>query len=273
MRWSGGTRNNRGTWDEKLQASIEVTKLVVDGMGDLTSRQRFTAPDDGNPADKTVMEVALPRPLPPGETATFRMSFRTRLGGPVMRSGVLRDYVLAGQWFPKPGVWWKSSGSSARPAPDETSAGWNCHQYHNTTEFFADYGTFDVRLTLPETMIVGSTGVEVSRKRNGDGTQTLTLRAEDVHDFAWTASERFEVVEDHVDLSSGRVRLRALISPGHMGSAQRYISAAQGTLKKLDEWYGSVPVLPAHDRRPARRRRRRPAAWSTRCWSRPAPPP
>ena len=41
---------------------------------------------------------------------------------------------MVGQWFPKVGVWWKGA--------------WNCHQFHENTEFFADFGTFDVKLTL-----------------------------------------------------------------------------------------------------------------------------
>lgn len=241
VRWAGGTRNNKGTWDEKLNASTDVTKLEVEGMGDLTGAIKYIAPDDGNPTDKTVMEVQLPKPVPPGGEITFRMNFKTKFGEPVMRAGYKRDYVFAGQWFPKVGVWWKSSGSSPKPDPSETKFGWNAHQYHNSTEYFADYGTFDVNLTLPENEVVGASGVQLGEKKNADGTKTLTFRAEDVHDFAWTASPRFDVVEDQVTLSTGTVKIRALIAPGHMNSAKRYVTAVQGTMKRFDEWYGPYP--------------------------------
>src|SRR5208282_3533632 len=46
------------------------------------------------------------------------------------------DLVLGGQWFPKVGVFWHGA--------------WNCHQYHAFTEFFADFGVYDVKLTLPQ---------------------------------------------------------------------------------------------------------------------------
>jgi hypothetical protein len=241
VRWGGGTRDNKGTWDKKLEASEEISKLEVDGMGDLTSAMKFISPDDGNPTDKTVMEVQLPKPVPPGGEITFRMNFKTKFGEPVMRAGYKRDYLLAGQWFPKVGVWWKSSGSSPKPDPNETKWGWNAHQYHNSTEFFADFGTFDVNLTLPENEVVGSTGVQTAEKKNDDGTKTLTFKAEDVHDFAWTASPSFTVVNDEVKLSTGTVKIRALMSPGHLSSAPRYISNLQGTMKKFDEWYGPWP--------------------------------
>ena len=241
VRWGGGTRDNGGKWEDKFGAYNNVTKLEVEGMGDLTSAMRFIAPDDGNSQDKTVMEVQLPRPIAPGVDVTFKIAFKAKFGEAVARSGYKRDYVLGGQWFPKVGVWWKSSGSSPKPDPNETKYGWNCHQYHNSTEFFADYGTFDVNLTLPSNFVVGASGVQTAEKSNADGTKTLSFHAEDVHDFAWTAAPDFTVIEDQVQLSTGNVKIRALIEPGHMGSARRYISNVQETMKKFDEWYGPYP--------------------------------
>jgi len=241
VRWAGGTRDNKGQWEDKLKASIAISKFEVQGLGDLTGAMKYIAPDDGNPADKTVMEVLLPKSVPPGSEITFNMHFITKFGEPVARAGYKRDYVMAAQWFPKVGVWWKSSGSSPKPDANETRYGWNAHQYHSTTEFFADYGTFDVNLTLPQDHVAGASGVQVGEKNNDDGTKTLTFRAEDVHDFAWTASSRFSVVEDEMTTSAGRIKIRALISPGHQNSAKRYVSAVQGTLKNFDEWYGPYP--------------------------------
>ncbi|HWR34408.1 MAG TPA: M1 family metallopeptidase [Clostridia bacterium] len=241
IRWSGGSRDSKGKWDEKLAASNEIKSLEVVGMGDLTKQMKFISPDDGNPDDRTVFEVQLPRPVPPGADVQFKIAFKAKFGEPLERAGYKREYILAGQWFPKVGVWWKSSLSSPKGDPNETKPGWNCHQYHSATEFFADFGTFDVKLTLPQNFVFGSTGVVTSDKNNGDGTKTMTIHAEDVHDFAWTAAPDFQVVEDSVQLSTGTVKIRALMAPGHMGSAQRYITAAQGTMKKFDEWYGPYP--------------------------------
>src|ERR1035441_4445436 len=54
-------------WDDKRSGSNDVISLEVVGMGDLTKQIKFTSPDDGNADDKTVMEVALPRPVEPGQ--------------------------------------------------------------------------------------------------------------------------------------------------------------------------------------------------------------
>ena len=52
------------------------------------------------------------------------------------RTGTIGDYYFLAQWFPKIGVL--------------EDTGWNCHQFHAATEFFSDYGVYDVRITVPE---------------------------------------------------------------------------------------------------------------------------
>ena len=76
---------------------------------------------------------------------------------------------------------------------------------------------------------------------NAEGTKTLVFRAEDVHDFAWTADPGTKIVEDTVQISSGTAKLRLLMQPGHMKSAPRYMDALKGTMKKFDEWIGPYP--------------------------------
>ena len=102
---------------------------------------------------------------------------------------------MGAQWFPKLGVWWHGA--------------WNCHQFHATTEFFADFGTFDVKLTVPQNEVVGASGVPTGEVNNNDGTKTLTFRGEDIHDFAWTASPNYHR-RRHVHGSMGTVKIRLL---------------------------------------------------------------
>jgi hypothetical protein len=157
----------------------------------------------------------------------FKIHFVATFPEVVARTGYKRDFLMAGQWFPKIGVWWHH--------------GWNCHQFHANTEFFADFGTFDVKLTLPAGWNVGGSGLLTASKDNANGTQTVSYHAEDVHDFAWTADPTTKVVEDSVQLSSGPVKIRMLMQPGHMGSSRRYLDALKGTMHKFDEWIAPYP--------------------------------
>jgi hypothetical protein len=243
--FEGGNRDVKigAKWEEKKFGEDVLKSFEVVGMGDLTGNLHFIHPDDDNAEDKTVVEVQLPRPVAPNESITFKIAFHDQFPEVVARSGYKRDFLLAGQWFPKIGVWWKNA--------------WNCHQYHATTEFFADFGTFDVKVTLPSNFNVGATGVQVAENANSDGTKTLEFKAEDVHDFAWTADPGTKIVEDSVTISSGTVKIRLLMQPGHMASAPRYIDALKGTMKKFDEWIGPYPysqitvVDPPHGGGPA----------------------
>jgi len=224
-----GTRGNGpgSSWDSKHYGSETVTKLEVDGMGDLTKQIHFIHPDDNNTQDRTVFQVALPNPVAPGASVTFRMDFVDVMPEVVERTGYMRDFYMVGQWFPKVGVWWQGQ--------------WNCHQFHATTEFFADFGTFDVKLTVPSDEVVGAAGDLVSSVNNPDSTKTLTYHAADIHDFSWTASPHFTDVEDSWTGSAGTVKIHLLMSPGDMATAPRYLQALKGTLAYYDKNVGPYP--------------------------------
>ncbi|HKD83978.1 MAG TPA: M1 family metallopeptidase [Terriglobales bacterium] len=219
--------SNFDTWKPEEYGSNEVTSLEVVGMGDLTKQMKFISPDDGNPNDKTVFQVKLPRPVAPGQDVIFKIRFKAKFPEVIARTGYKRTFLLAGQWFPKVGVWWHGQ--------------WNCHQFHAMTEFFADFGTYDVKVTLPKEDVIGATGVQVSDQDNGNGTKTVAFHAEDVHDFAWTADPNFKVVEDDFVGSVGKVRIRLLTYDGHKHEWQPYIDCALQSMKAFDDWYGPYP--------------------------------
>jgi hypothetical protein len=224
-----GSRDFGGNsgWDAKKAGANDILSIEADGYGDLKRQLHFIAPDDGNPDDRTVVEVQLPKPVPPGGSITFHIGFKATFPEVIARTGYKRDFLMAGQWFPKVGVWWKGQ--------------WNCHQFHASTEFFADFGTYDVNLTIPKSYHFGSTGEVTGEKANGDGTKTVSAHAEDVHDFAWTVDPRYVVTEDEVVVPSGKKHIRVLMQPGRADSTRRYLQALKGTMRKLEEWYGPYP--------------------------------
>lgn len=221
-----GTSAGSG-WDPKHYGAIIISHFEVEGMGDLTAKMQFIQPDDHNANDHTVMQVTLPKPIAPGASVQFRMVFHDQMPEVVERTGYKRDFFMVGQWFPKVGVWWKNQ--------------WNCHQFHATTEFFSDFGTYDVRVTLPQDEVVGAGGDLVSSNNNADGTKSLIFHSEDVIDFSWTAYPHFIDVEDSWTGSAGTVKLHVLMSPGHMASAPRYVKVLKGAMTLFDKWYGPYP--------------------------------
>jgi hypothetical protein len=224
-----GTRDvSYEKWEDKLYGSEDIKSLEVVGQGDLTQNLQFISPDDGNKDDKTVVDLRLAKPVAPGAYVQFKIAFQTKFPETQARSGWKRDFVLGGQWFPKVGVWWHGA--------------WNCHQYHATTEFFADFGVYDVKLTVPQYEVVGASGVEVSNVTNPDNTKTLTYHGDDIHDFAWTASPRYKVKDDGVFHGTmGPVQMKILMQPAHWDQAERHEKILRESLDHFERWYGPYP--------------------------------
>jgi hypothetical protein len=214
-------------WEAKYYGSEDIKSIEVGGQGDLTRNLQFIAPDDNNKDDKTVADLHLAKPIPAGAFVQFRIAFQTKFPETQARSGWKRDFVLGGQWFPKVGVWWHGA--------------WNAHQYHNTTEFFADFGVYDVKLTVPQDEVIGASGIEVSNVTNSDRTKTVTYHGDDIHDFAWTASPRFKVKEADYQAQMGPIKLRFLMQPAHWDQVDRHERITRETLDHFEKWYGPYP--------------------------------
>jgi hypothetical protein len=215
---------------EADRSRIDITslRLISPAAADLTSHTHFIAPDDGNGDDETVMAVPLPEPVAPGGSATLEVKWTAHIPRPVARTGVIGNYFFIVQWFPKLGVF--------------QDDGWNCHQFHVHTEFFSDYGVYDVSLTVPQGWIVGATGVERGRRDNSSRTTTHRYVQEDVHDFAWTTSPDYierKARFDHATLPA--VEMRLLLQPEHASQADRHFDATRVTLKYYGEWFGPYP--------------------------------
>ena len=195
---------------------------------DLKPSLAFRQPDDGNELDRTVFSVRLPQPLPPGETIALEVRWESRVPRPVARAGVVGDYYFVAQWFPKIGVYREGT--------------WNCHQYHAESEYFADYGTYDVRLTVPATFVVGATGRRTELTRNSDGSARHRFIQENVHDFAWTASPRF--LEYRLPFRFGQdkeTEIVLLLQPEHRRLKDRYLRAVMAGVKNASLLYGDYP--------------------------------
>ena len=221
------TRRRNDAWGSSDVTAIRV-KQPDGSLRDLTSHQRFIAPDDGNAEDRTVMAVALPRDVAPFEAIELMVEWRAKVPRTFARTGYIGNYYFIAQWFPKLGVL--------------EDRGWNTHQFHAATEFYSDYGSYDVRITVPRQFVVGASGFEVRRTDNSDDTTTHHYRAEDVHDFAWTTSPDFidvRQVFEHATLP--RTEMRLLLQPEHRGQQDRHFAATAATLRYYGEWFGPYP--------------------------------
>ena len=207
---------------------MDVEKIERENGADLSGNMRHIQPDDGNTGDQSVLEVLLNKPLMPGETAVFKLKWRAQVPKTIARAGYSKDFYLFCHWFPQLGVFEKNRAGQWD---------WNCHQFFRNTEFYADFGVYDVHMTAGEHFVLGASGCLVGEKSNGNGTKTWHYHAEDVIDFAWSIYPRFTVQEDRWQ----GVQIRLLIAPEHAALGARYRHALKFALEYLDKHVGKYP--------------------------------
>ncbi|MFN0014468.1 MAG: M1 family metallopeptidase [Saprospiraceae bacterium] len=188
-----------------------------------------------DPKKPDIAVLQLPQPLLPGERIVIETPFLLQIPDMYSRLGHVRTTYQMTQWYPKPAVY--------------DAHGWHPMPYLDMGEFYAEFGSFDVEITLPDNYVVGATGTlhtvsehdflqkreaatraELERREHlldkggrvspglmippsSPETKTLRFTAENVHDFAWFADKRFFVLRDTARLPGGRtVECRALFT-------------------------------------------------------------
>ncbi len=187
--------------------------------------------------DETVTELPLPTPVGPGASVEVEIAFTAQLPEVFARTGYKGEFHLVGQWFPKLGV---------RVGPPGHER-WECPRFHPYAEFFSDFGTYDVTLTVPNTYVVAATGVLASAQDappgagKNAGMRTYRYHAEDVHDFVWMADPHMEVMKGVAKLEDGTVEVRVLYRPEQEDFARRHLEAAIGAVTKFSSYFVPYP--------------------------------
>ncbi|MBX3162242.1 MAG: M1 family metallopeptidase [Deltaproteobacteria bacterium] len=210
-----------GKWGWIRIESVIVAGSAAERAGDLVNRH---APDE------TVAE--LPQVVEPGASVTITFKYTAQLPEVWARTGYKGDFHMVAQWFPKIGV-------LARPGDEKEP--WECRPFHANSEFFADFGTYDVTLTVPNTYVVAATGVLASASEGSGGMRTYRYRAEDVHDFAWMADPYMETLIGTAQVEDGPVEVRVLARPEQHDFATRHLDAAVAAVERFSASYLPYP--------------------------------
>ncbi len=186
-----------------------------------------------SPTDQDIVVIHLAKGLAPGESLFLTTPFKVKIpSGSISRLGHIGQSYQVTQWYPKPAVY------------DQN--GWNAMPYLNQGEFYSEFGSFDVKITVPSNYVVGATGelqtqteiaflnqkVDESKKKlekllnsetdrsknfpeSATTWKTIQYKQDRVHDFAWFADKRFLVLKGEVVLphSKETVTTWAMFTP------------------------------------------------------------
>jgi hypothetical protein len=237
---------------DSLKGSIDSLDFRINGSPIVWAFEE-DAPD--------ICVLHLPTPLQSGERLSITTPFRVKIpSGVISRLGHIGQSYQITQWYPKPAVY--------------DVDGWHPLNYLNQGEFYSEYGSFDVRITLPENYVVGATGdlqtdSEVDfmnklaeetaaefasnppskkRKKNvfpasSEKFKTIRFTQKNVHDFAWFADKRYKVLKGSVELphSGRKVNSWALFTPRNSFLWQNAIEYINDGTYYYSKWNGDYP--------------------------------
>ncbi len=227
-RESGGSPGRRAV----DRGWIDIISFTDRNGNDFMPLAQYISPDDENPGDSTVLRVILPETAKPGDTVFINVEFETKLPSRIRRTGFTGDFYFVAQWFPKFGVY-EPAGMRDRP-----QSGWNCHQFHANSEFYSNHSVYDVKITVPKDYVVGTGGMLINETvPDAEGNKTLTFRAEDIVDFAWTAWPGYAVYTDKWE----HVNITLLLSEARAKQVDRQFAAVKNALEYLTENVGPFP--------------------------------
>jgi hypothetical protein len=228
-RFRSGAEIGDGEWGHIALRSVS--------QGGATVPWRFVQPDGGPATDHTVARLDLPEAVAPGASTTLDMAFTTQLPRVIARTGYYGSFHLVAQWFPKIAVL-ELPGERGATAPR-----WNAHEFHMESEFYADFGSYDVSLTVPKGYTVGATGALQGAPVEKNGLLTHRYVQHDVHDFAWTADKRSgrPLVETWTGPGSPIVTVQVLYPQEYEASARPVMKAAKDSLAYFSRKLGPYP--------------------------------
>lgn len=223
----------------------------------------ITAQTEDHPQHIDIVSVILPEPLPPGQRVEITTPFHVKLPFNYSRSGHDGQSYQLTQWYPKPAVY------------DKT--GWHPMPYLDQGEFYSEFGSFDVQITVPKNYVVAATGElqnaeekewlasrstfdwkpAIKKVKNAGGglksivqpfpessreTKTLQFKQSRVHDFAWFADKRFIVKQDTCQLSTGKIiTATSYYTPEYKSTWDNSLQYAKDAVRHYSNLVGEYP--------------------------------
>ena len=178
--------------DKNRRFKISVDSLTQDEQGYLKVSGLTQDGVKLSPIDsETILEVPLYKPILPGESTTFELSFEGHVPDVIRRAGKNSSEGVAfsmAQWYPK--------------MAEYDREGWNADPYTGR-EFHGVWGDFDVKIKLNKKFVVAASGYlqnaddigmgysDRKKPKATKGNVTWHFIAPQVHDFTWAADPEY----------------------------------------------------------------------------------
>ncbi|WP_315816470.1 hypothetical protein [Paraflavitalea speifideaquila] len=149
--WPNAYKNDRTAFSDQLllQGRTDFYFASREQRGyinrlDFRTNNATLSTEDDHPQYIDIIKVMLATPLAPGAQTEITTPFHVKLPKNFSRGGHTGQSYQATQWYPKPAVY--------------DNKGWHPMPYLDQGEFYSEFGTYDVRITVPQNYVVAATG-------------------------------------------------------------------------------------------------------------------
>ena len=221
-----------------------------------------------DPQNPDIAKLMLNAALLPNDSVEISTPFRVKIPITFSRLGHDGQRYAISQWYPKPAVY--------------DRFGWHPFPYLDQGEFYSEFGSFSVFITLPKNYVVGATGTlqneeekkwlaqkVISTKQfladtlpflssapkniiksfppSSHETKTLHFIADSVHDFAWFADKRYRVLNDSVLLphSNKEIKTWVMFNDDELPLWKNAIYYVDSAVYYYSKWVGDYPYASA----------------------------
>ena len=204
-----------------------------------------------------ICKIHLNEPLASGGKIIITTPFHVKIpSAEISRLGHMGQAYMISQWYPKPAVYDKN--------------GWNYMPYLDQGEFYSEFGSFDVSITLPKNYVLGATGDLVNGEKelewlnqkaketeaissfdrgnmdfpaSDTATKTLRFKQSNVHDFAWFCDKRYHVLKGEIETphTKHKVTTWAFFTNAEANLWQKSISYINDAIYYYSLWNGDYP--------------------------------
>ncbi len=223
---------------------IDSLKFVQDGM---PAKIAMTG-------DVDIIRLMLPQAIYPGQSTEIVTPFRVKIPKTFSRLGHEGNSYQITQWFPKPAVY--------------DNEGWHPMPYLDQGEFYYEFGSYDVSITLPENYVVMATGnlqtksekqflddkvkqaitdsfktTQKGKIKSAENKKTIRYTEDNVHDFAWFADKAWLVRKDTIAVPNSDLITTAYVAyrPESHKDWASSLKATKDAVRIYSERVGAYP--------------------------------
>jgi hypothetical protein len=230
--WPNAYKNDRTAFSDQLLQngrtdfyfSDEDKRGYINRLAFKVDKQNATTED--HPQHQDIIKLILPHAIAPGEKIKIETPFHVKLPYNFSRGGHIDKSYQLTQWYPKPAVF------------DKT--GWHEMPYLDQGEFYSEFGSFDVDITLPKKYIVAATGNLKNETADGE-LKTMSFNENNVHDFAWFADKNFIEEKDTMQLGNRSINVKVYHFADEKNFWKDAVNYTKNAVRTRSEWVGEYP--------------------------------